>query len=118
MRGVLPEGPVLLFDDDYFYMGSVLAEVLRAAGREVVYVTPDDAVPVPGGRRDLPRGRVRTAWQLEPETPRRRLRLGRPKRLLCQRSNQHLRSRSSNNRRNSNRHQKRRVRLRFVLVYE
>ncbi len=44
MHGVLPEGPVLLFDDDYFYMGSVLAEVLRAAGREVIYVTPDDAV--------------------------------------------------------------------------
>ena len=44
MRGVMPEGPVLLFDDDYFYIGSVLAEVLRAAGREVIYVTPDDAV--------------------------------------------------------------------------
>ena len=44
LRGVLPDGPVLLFDDDYFYMGSVLAEVLRAAGREVIYVTPDDAV--------------------------------------------------------------------------
>ena len=44
MRGVLPDGPVLLFDDDAFYIGSVLAEVLRAAGREVIYVTPDDVV--------------------------------------------------------------------------
>jgi dimethylamine/trimethylamine dehydrogenase len=44
LRGTLPDGPVLLFDDDYFYIGSVLAEVLRAAKREVVFVTPDDAV--------------------------------------------------------------------------
>jgi dimethylamine/trimethylamine dehydrogenase len=44
MRGVMPDGPVLLFDDDAFYIGSVLAEVLRAAGREVIYVTPDDVV--------------------------------------------------------------------------
>ena len=27
-----------------FYIGSVMAEVLRAAGREVIYVTPDDVV--------------------------------------------------------------------------
>ena len=44
MRGRIPDGPVLLFDDDAFYIGSVMAEVLRAAGREVVYVTPDDVV--------------------------------------------------------------------------
>jgi dimethylamine/trimethylamine dehydrogenase len=44
MRGQLPGGPVLLFDDDSFYIGSVLAEALRAAGREVIYVTPDDTV--------------------------------------------------------------------------
>ena len=44
LRGVLPDGPVLLFDDDAFYIGSVLAEVLHAAGREVVYLTPDDVV--------------------------------------------------------------------------
>jgi len=37
-------GRVVLFDDDSFYMGSVLAEVLRTAGNEVTYVTPDDAV--------------------------------------------------------------------------
>lgn len=44
MRGTLPDGPVLLFDDDSFYMGSVLAELLRAAGREVIFVSPDDSV--------------------------------------------------------------------------
>ncbi|HKR36380.1 MAG TPA: FAD-dependent oxidoreductase [Steroidobacteraceae bacterium] len=44
MRGQIPDGPVLLFDDEAFYIGSVMAEVLRAAGREVIYVTPDDVV--------------------------------------------------------------------------
>jgi dimethylamine/trimethylamine dehydrogenase len=44
MRGVMPDGPVLLFDDDSFYLGSVLAELLCAAGRAVIYVSPDDAV--------------------------------------------------------------------------
>ena len=44
MRGALPDGPVLLFDDDSFYMGSVLAELLRAAAREVILVSPDDSV--------------------------------------------------------------------------
>ena len=40
----LPEGPVAIYDDDYFYTGSVIAEALCKAGREVVYVTPDDTV--------------------------------------------------------------------------
>ncbi len=40
----LPAGPVAVFDDDYFYCGSVMAEVLRKAGREVVFITPDDTV--------------------------------------------------------------------------
>jgi dimethylamine/trimethylamine dehydrogenase len=44
LRGKLPQGRVLLFDDDSFYIGSVLAELLRAAGNEVTYVSPDDAV--------------------------------------------------------------------------
>jgi dimethylamine/trimethylamine dehydrogenase len=42
MRGTAPPGPVLLFDDDGFYLASVLTEVLRAAGREVIYLTPND----------------------------------------------------------------------------
>lgn len=44
LRGRLPSGRVILFDDDSFYLGSVIAEVLRAAGNDVTYVTPDDAV--------------------------------------------------------------------------
>ena len=44
MDGRWPEGRVLLFDDDYFYTGGVLAEALRARGCEVVYATPDDTI--------------------------------------------------------------------------
>jgi dimethylamine/trimethylamine dehydrogenase len=44
MDGRLPDGPVAIYDDDYFYTGSTIAEALRRAGREVVYVTPDDTV--------------------------------------------------------------------------
>jgi dimethylamine/trimethylamine dehydrogenase len=44
MRGRMPDGPVLVFDDDGFYMGSVMVDVLCAAGREVVFVTPEDVV--------------------------------------------------------------------------
>ena len=40
MDGRLPTGPVLVFDDDHYYMGGVLAEALAAAGREVTLVTP------------------------------------------------------------------------------
>ena len=46
MAGVELQGPVLLFDDDGFYMGSVLAEALCAAGQEVIFVTPA-ASPAP-----------------------------------------------------------------------
>ena len=44
LRGKLPSGHVVLFDDDSFYLGSVLAEVLRSAGNAVTFVSPDDAV--------------------------------------------------------------------------
>jgi dimethylamine/trimethylamine dehydrogenase len=44
MAGTLPEGPVVVFDDDHYYMAGVLAEVLRRAGREVAYVTPESLV--------------------------------------------------------------------------
>jgi dimethylamine/trimethylamine dehydrogenase len=42
--GRLPDGPVAIFDDDQFYLGSVLAELLRTAGRDVFFVTPDDTI--------------------------------------------------------------------------
>ncbi|MFN3262992.1 MAG: NAD(P)-binding protein [Pikeienuella sp.] len=40
MGGARPEGPVVLFDDDHYYMGGLLAEKLRAAGLDVTLVTP------------------------------------------------------------------------------
>jgi dimethylamine/trimethylamine dehydrogenase len=40
MAGRLPEGPVVVFDDDHYYMGNIMAEILRRAGREVTLVTP------------------------------------------------------------------------------
>jgi dimethylamine/trimethylamine dehydrogenase len=39
MDGVQPEGTFLIFDDDHYYMGGVLAEKLAAAGRDVTLVT-------------------------------------------------------------------------------
>ncbi len=42
--GVNIEGPVVVFDDDHYYMGSVIAEKLRAEGNEVTLVTPLMAV--------------------------------------------------------------------------
>ncbi len=40
MAGTVPGGPVVIFDDDHYYMGGVLAEHLRMAGCEVTLVTP------------------------------------------------------------------------------
>jgi dimethylamine/trimethylamine dehydrogenase len=42
--GRIPQGRVLLFDDDHYYMGSVVTEALVAAGVEVCFVTPDNLV--------------------------------------------------------------------------
>jgi dimethylamine/trimethylamine dehydrogenase len=44
MDGRLPEGPVVVFDDDHYYMGSLMAEVLARAGREVTIVTPEPEI--------------------------------------------------------------------------
>ncbi len=44
LDGVEPEGPIVVFDDDHYYMGGVLAERLRALGREVVLVTTEPIV--------------------------------------------------------------------------
>ena len=43
-KGRLPQGRVLLFDDDNYYMGSVLAEALVKEGVEVCFVTPENLV--------------------------------------------------------------------------
>ncbi len=39
-------GPVVVYDDDHFYLGGVLAEKLRAEGREVAIVTPATQVSI------------------------------------------------------------------------
>ena len=40
MAGKIPTGKVLLFDDDHYYMGGVLAELLVTKGAQVTLVTP------------------------------------------------------------------------------
>lgn len=40
IAGAKPSGPVVVFDDDHFYMGGVLAELLRSQGHDVTLVTP------------------------------------------------------------------------------
>ncbi len=40
MDGRLPDGRVVIYDDDHYYMGGVLAELLAEAGREVTLLTP------------------------------------------------------------------------------
>ncbi len=42
MAGHLPEGKVVLFDDDYYYMGPVLAEMLQKAGCQVTFISTDN----------------------------------------------------------------------------
>jgi dimethylamine/trimethylamine dehydrogenase len=44
MNGIVPEGPVVVFDDDYFYYASTIADKLCAEKRAVYYVTPDDTI--------------------------------------------------------------------------
>ena len=44
MAGRLPEGPTVIFDDDHYYMASVIAERLRAEGLAVTLVTPEDRI--------------------------------------------------------------------------
>jgi dimethylamine/trimethylamine dehydrogenase len=44
MDGLRPQGRVVVFDDDHYYMGAVVAEALRAGGAEVTLVTPSSQV--------------------------------------------------------------------------
>jgi dimethylamine/trimethylamine dehydrogenase len=43
MDGRLPQGPTLVFDDDHYYLGGVIAEKLRSQGIDVVLATPADS---------------------------------------------------------------------------
>ena len=44
LAGVTPEGPVLVFDDEHYYMGGVVAERLQRQGVETILVTPSAMV--------------------------------------------------------------------------
>ncbi len=50
--GRMPQGKVLVFDDDHYYMGSVIAEALVAQGSEVCIVTPENLVAAWGINTD------------------------------------------------------------------
>ncbi len=50
--GRLPQGRAVIFDDDHYYMGSVLAEALVAHGVEVCFVTPENMVSAWGVMTD------------------------------------------------------------------
>jgi len=44
LAGAEPEGPIVIYDFDHYYMGSCLAELLCQRGNEVTIVTPANAV--------------------------------------------------------------------------
>ena len=44
MEGRLPTGRVLVYDDDHYYMASVLAELLIEQGCQVTFVTPAPSI--------------------------------------------------------------------------
>jgi dimethylamine/trimethylamine dehydrogenase len=44
MAGRFPDGPTMVYDDDHYYMASVIAEKLRGAGVPVIFVTPETMV--------------------------------------------------------------------------
>lgn len=44
MDGERPEGPVVIYDDDHYYMGSVMAELMAAEGHQVTLATTNSTV--------------------------------------------------------------------------
>ncbi|HIG42021.1 MAG TPA: NADH:flavin oxidoreductase [Gammaproteobacteria bacterium] len=50
--GRVPSGKVVLFDDDHYYMGSVLAELLVEQGADVCFVTPENLAAAWGVNSD------------------------------------------------------------------
>ena len=57
MAGVVPDGPVVVYDDDHFYMGGVIAEKLRGEGLDVLLVTSADSLSPTAGAT-LDQGRI------------------------------------------------------------
>ena len=40
----MPEGPCVVYDDDHYYMASVIAELIRKNGTPVTMATPEDVI--------------------------------------------------------------------------
>ncbi|MEI4263823.1 oxidoreductase [Roseovarius sp. D0-M9] len=59
MDGVQPSGPVLVYDEDGYYLGGVIAEKLRRDGAEVTICTPSDVIS-PWAANTTERWRVRS----------------------------------------------------------
>lgn len=57
LNGRLPEGEVIVYDEDYYYMASSIAELLAAAGCKVTFVTTASD-PVPWTAMTLEMGHV------------------------------------------------------------
>jgi dimethylamine/trimethylamine dehydrogenase len=49
MAGRTPDGPTVIFDDDHYYMGTIMAEAIRATGVPVTLVTTEDKISAWGG---------------------------------------------------------------------
>jgi dimethylamine/trimethylamine dehydrogenase len=59
MDGKRPTGPTLVYDEDGYYMGSVIAEKLKAAGVQVTLCTPSEVVSEWAGKTSE-RWKIRT----------------------------------------------------------
>lgn len=57
--GAMLEGPVIVFDDDHYYMGGIIAELLRSRGLDVMLVTPASEVSS-WTHNTLEQGRIQT----------------------------------------------------------
>jgi dimethylamine/trimethylamine dehydrogenase len=44
LAGRRPEGRVIVYDEDAYYMGSAMAEMVRASGAEVTLITPREVI--------------------------------------------------------------------------
>ncbi len=56
-EAITAPGPVVIFDDDRYYMGSLMAERIAKAGHEVIFVTPD-AIVGAFSQNTLEQGRI------------------------------------------------------------
>ncbi len=59
MGGARAGGPVVVYDDDHFYMGGLIAEMLRLQGLDVLLVTSAPCLS-PETERTLEQGRIQT----------------------------------------------------------